>query len=143
MCFRVSAQATDEQVVCEGHVGILSTLLELLFYLQGHPYGCDCEVSTFSPSPTAATRGATGRHRGLLLFTVTQFLRIPVLLFLPPAGAARFDDETFIGEGTDVLAHRVDAQLCRRANRFVAGPALVGTPVCATVSALRNSGSSS
>ena len=40
-------------------------------------------------------------------------------------------DESFVSEGADVLAHCVDAHPCRRTNRFIAGPALVGTPVCA------------
>ena len=30
---------------------------------------------------------------GFLLFTATQFLRTPILLFLLPVGAVRFDDE--------------------------------------------------
>ena len=39
-------------------------------------------------------------------------------------------DESFVSEGADMLAHRVDAHLRCRADDFVAGPALVCASVC-------------
>ena len=41
-------------------------------------------------------------------------------------------DEPFVSEGADVLAHRVDTQLSCCTDGFVAGPALVGVPICAS-----------
>ena len=41
-------------------------------------------------------------------------------------------DESFVSQGADVFAHCVDAYPRRRADGLIAGPALVGTPVCAS-----------
>ena len=46
-------------------------------------------------------------------------------------------DETFAGEGADVLVHRVDTQLSCCADGSVAGPALMGAPVRAAEQAER------
>lgn len=41
-------------------------------------------------------------------------------------------DGSFVSESADVFAHCVDAYPRRRADGLIAGPALVGTPVCAS-----------
>ena len=41
-------------------------------------------------------------------------------------------DETFGSESADVFEHCVDAYPRRRSDGFVAGPALVGAPICAS-----------
>ena len=41
-------------------------------------------------------------------------------------------DEPFVSESADVFAHRIDAQLSGCTDGFVAGPALMGAPVCAS-----------
>lgn len=39
-------------------------------------------------------------------------------------------DEPFVCEGADVFAHCIDTHLRRCTDGFVAGPALMSTPVC-------------
>ena len=39
-------------------------------------------------------------------------------------------DESLVSERADVFAHCVDTHLCRCTDGFVAGPALMGTPIC-------------